>query len=72
MKIKYDSKADAIYILFQDRKVDISKEIEDGIVIDYTRDGRVIGIEILNARRRMDLKDIEEITVSIPTIKEEV
>ena len=72
MKIKYDSKADAIYILFQDRKVDISKEIEDGIVLDYSKEGKVIGIELLKVSHRMDLKDLEEITVSLPTVKEEV
>ena len=72
MKIKYDSKADAIYILFQDRKVDISKEIEDGIVVDYSKEGKVIGIEILKVSHIMDLKDLGEITVSLPTIKEEV
>ena len=72
IKIKYDSKADAIYILFQDRKVDISKEIEDGIVVDYSKEGKVIGIEILKVSHIMDLKDLGEITVSLPTIKEEV
>ncbi len=72
MKIKYDSKADAFYILFQDKKVNISKEIEDGIVVDYSKEGKVIGIEILKVSQRMDLKDLGEITVSLPTINEEV
>lgn len=72
MKIKDDSKADAIYILFQDRKVDISKEIENGIVVDYSKEGKVIGIELLKVSHIMDLKDLGEITISLPTIKEEV
>ena len=72
MKIKYDSKADAIYIRFQSRKYDVSKEIEDGIIVDYTSDGKIIGIEILNLSQKVDPKDIEEIIVSIPIAKEEV
>ena len=54
------------------RKEDISKEIEDGIVVDYSKEGKVIGIEILKVSHIMDLKDLGEITVSLPTIKEEV
>ncbi|HUX99454.1 MAG TPA: DUF2283 domain-containing protein [Candidatus Deferrimicrobium sp.] len=72
MKIKYDSKADAIYILLQDRKYDISKEIEEGIIVDYTREGKIIGIDILKVSQKIDPKDLEEITVLIPIIKEEV
>ena len=72
MKIKYDTKADAIYILFQDKKIEISKEVEEGIVVDYSEEGKVIGIEILKVSHWMDLKDLGEITVSLPTIKEEV
>ena len=47
MKITYDPKIDAIYIQFQEGEYNISKEIGDGIVLDYTEDGKVMGIEIL-------------------------
>ncbi len=66
MKISYDPEADAMNIVFQKGKYDISKEIAEGIIIDYTKDGKVISIEILDATKRMPLKDIEDITVSIP------
>ena len=66
MKISYDPEADAMNIEFQKGKYDISKEIADGIVIDYTKDGKVISIEILDVKKRMPLKNIEDITVSIP------
>ncbi len=70
MKIKYDPEGDAMYILFQEGKYDISKEIGSGIIIDYTKEGKIIGIEILEVSRRMPAKAIEEVTVSIPAIKE--
>ena len=70
MKIEYDPDADAMYIHFQKGKYDISKEIATGIIIDYTRDGKVIGIEILEVSKRLPLKEIKEVTISIPTIEE--
>ena len=69
MKISYDSEADAMSIVFQEGKYDISKEQMDGIIIDYTEDGKVISIEILNVRERMPLKNLEEITLSVPAVR---
>ena len=66
MKITYDPEADAMNIVFQKGKYDISKEIAEGIIVDYTREGRVISIEILDVRKRMPLKSLEDITVSVP------
>ncbi len=66
MKISYDPEADAMNIEFQKGKYDISKEIAEGIVIDYTKDGKVISIEILDVKKRMPLKNIEDITISVP------
>lgn len=66
MKITYDPKIDAVYIQFQEGEYTISKEIGDGIVVDYTEEGKVMGIEILEVSQKMPLKNIEEITLSIP------
>ena len=66
MKITYDSKIDTVYIQFQEGEYNISKEIGDGIVLDYTEDGKIMGIEILEVSQKMPLKNIEEITLSIP------
>ncbi len=66
MKITYDAEADAMNIKFQKGKYSISKEIAEGIIIDYTKTGRVISIELLDASKRMPLKSIKEITIGIP------
>ncbi len=66
MKITYDPEVDAMNIKFQSGKYDISKEIAEGIIIDYTKDGRVISIEILDASKRMPAKSIRDITVAMP------
>jgi len=36
-----------------------SKEIEDGVVIDFDKDGHIIGIEVLDVSQRFTLSDIE-------------
>ncbi len=66
MKITYDPDADAMNIEFQKGKYHISKEIAEGIIIDYTKDGKVISIELLDASKRMPAKSIRDVTVGIP------
>lgn len=66
MKITYDPKTDAVYIQFQEGEYSISKEISEGIILDYTEEGKIMGIEILKVSQKMPLKNIEEITLSIP------
>ena len=65
MKITYDKKADAMNIKFQQGKYNISKEVAEGIVVDYTKDGKVIQIEILDVSKRLPKKSIDDITVGL-------
>lgn len=53
MKIRYDEQADAISIRFKQSRYHESDEISDGVILDYDRKGRVIGIEILDASRHL-------------------
>ena len=56
MIMSYDHVADALYIKFSDGEVADSEEISEGVIIDYDRNGRVIGVEILNfSKRKIDL-----------------
>lgn len=66
MRIAYDPKADAMNIRFQEGEYEISKEIGDGIIIDYTRDGRVLSIEMLDVSKRMPIESIKDITIGVP------
>ena len=49
MKIRYDKKVDAVYIDLARGKYHVSKKITDDIVVDLTKTGKVLGIEILDA-----------------------
>ena len=50
MKITYDKQADAAYIKLNDKKpYQSSKKVTDDVLIDYSKDGTVVGIEVLAA-----------------------
>ncbi|MBI2971905.1 MAG: DUF2283 domain-containing protein [Candidatus Aenigmarchaeota archaeon] len=49
MEIVYDPETDSMDIEFQKGKYEVSKEIDKGVIIDYTKDGKILSIEILNA-----------------------
>jgi len=58
-RIRYDPSADALYIGIREDKVANSDEISDGIIVDYNKDGDVIGIEILEfSKRKIDLNEL--------------
>lgn len=66
MQIFYDPETDSMDIEFQKGKYNISKEIAEGIIIDYTKNGKIISIEILNASKRMPADSIQGVMVKLP------
>ena len=71
MRITYDAKADALYIRFIETTV-TTQHVSEGIAVDYASDGRVAGIEILDARKRFGDADVfrrvvlEDVTFAPP------
>ena len=57
MRITYDSEVDALYIRFIETKV-TTEHVAEGIALDYDADGRLAGIEILDAIKRFGSKDV--------------
>ena len=53
MKVKYDKDVDVLYIGFSEEKIKESDEEKPGIILDYDDQGLIVGIEILNASKRM-------------------
>ena len=53
MRITYDSEVDALYIQFLETTV-TTEHLAEGITVDYNADGRLAGIEILDAQKRFD------------------
>ena len=53
MKTTYDRDANALYVKFSDATVAGTEELRPGLIVDFDKDGRIIGIEMLNARMQL-------------------
>lgn len=49
MKMRYDKSVDALYIPLKKGKYSHSEKITEDIIVDVTKEGDAIGIEILDA-----------------------
>lgn len=53
MRLRYDPEADAIYIKLADGGYDESEDVSPGVILDFTLDGQVMGVEILSASKTL-------------------
>jgi uncharacterized protein YuzE len=60
MKIKYDPKADAVYIYLSNKRYAYGKDLDDSRHIDYASDGTPIGIELLCVKKGVNPDDLPE------------
>jgi uncharacterized protein YuzE len=58
MKLNYYPDTDSLYIDLSSKSSAESREISEGIVLDYDADGHLAGIDIDNASHKIDLKEI--------------
>jgi uncharacterized protein YuzE len=54
MKIKYDREVDILRITFKDTDIEESGEDTSGVIMEFDIDRNVVGIEILQASKRID------------------
>lgn len=54
MKVSYDPGVDVLRILFTTTAVFESDEDKPGVVLDFDAEGRLVGMEILDASKRVD------------------
>lgn len=66
MKITYDKEIDAMYLHFQKGIFTRNKEVEKGIILDIGKGNKILGIEILDASKRIKPKDIHYVNFQIP------
>ncbi|MBW1717316.1 MAG: DUF2283 domain-containing protein [Deltaproteobacteria bacterium] len=62
MKIEYDKEVDALYVRLQEKYVARTVEIEEGLNLDLDEEGKLIGLEVLDATQRYSLADIFNIS----------
>jgi uncharacterized protein YuzE len=58
MKLNYYSDTDSLYIDLSEQPSVESREISEGVVLDYDAAGNLVGIDIDNASRKVDLKKL--------------
>lgn len=51
MRMHYDKKIDALSIRFSKGPYQESEQVQEGVIFDYDRNGKIAGIEILDASK---------------------
>lgn len=58
MKISYYPDTDSLYIDLSEQPSAESREVSEGIVLDYDAEGHLVGIDIDNASNKVELKTL--------------
>jgi uncharacterized protein YuzE len=61
VRVEYDDKADAMYIWLRRTKYDISEELAENVLIDLDKNGRIVGIEVLDASKNLGMEIVTKI-----------
>jgi uncharacterized protein YuzE len=62
-----DGEMDSLYIELSSKPSADSKEVAKGLVLDFDAEGKIVGLDINNASKVIDLDKVE--TISLPTKK---
>jgi len=58
MKLNYHPETDSLYIDLSEKTSVETREISEGVLLDYDVDGHLVGIDIDNASNKVQLKDL--------------
>jgi uncharacterized protein YuzE len=61
MKLRYNQAADALYVRFSNDPVTDSEETQPGVVFDFDAEGRIVAIELLDARSKLAPAAIQDL-----------
>jgi len=67
MKVKVDLESDVLYIQLTDDKIEESEEVTPGLIVDFDKKGKIVGIEIPEIKKKIPLKSLSKIDVELPT-----
>lgn len=69
MRVSYDAEVDVVRIRLTAAVIDESDEVQPGFIVDYARDGSVVGFEILRASESVeDLPTLEVLNLQPTTV----
>ena len=53
VKLKIDKDSDALYFRLDESAIVESEEVEPGVILDFDKDGHVVGVEMLKLSSRV-------------------
>jgi uncharacterized protein YuzE len=65
MRVRFDEKADALYVRFDESKIIESEEVRPGIILDFNDQNQVVGIEILSIKSRVPNADLKKMQFEV-------
>ena len=71
MKLNYYPETDSLYIDLSEQPSVESKEISEGVLLDYDANGKLVGIDIDNASRKVEMEKLilSKLPAEIKTIQ---
>lgn len=68
MKVSYNPKSDILYIRLDEIRQDVlNQRVSEDVVLDMGNENKIVGIEIMDASQRLDLKNIFPVEFQIAT-----
>ncbi len=61
MRVKVDTETDTLYFRLDEDRIVESEEIRPGLILDFDKDNRVVGLEFLNVSERASKKELSSI-----------
>lgn len=58
MRIQYYPETDSLYIDLSSKESTESREISEGVIVDYDAEGNLVGIDIDNASKKLELRKL--------------
>ena len=60
MRVHFDQQSDALYFRLDDSKIVDSEEVKPGIILDFNEHNQVVGVEILDAAKRVSQSSLKQ------------
>ncbi len=58
MKLSYDAETDSLYIHLSETPSVDSDEVTEGIVLDFSANGTLVGIDVQHASQKADIQSV--------------
>ncbi|MFP4548179.1 MAG: DUF2283 domain-containing protein [Fidelibacterota bacterium] len=61
MKVKVDKENDALYFRIDENSIIESEEVRPGVILDFDKNGNVVGIELLGIKKIIPEEELSSI-----------